>query len=168
MKHAVLLAMMTAFSTSPIFLCKKSSSGSVVSANPTWHTYLGGDGYDDISCVIETGDKEFVTVGLAWSEKGKVPTLNSLVPLNPHSGNSDMWVAKLDDHGAVQWHTFLGGEGLDGAFSVIETKDKGLVIAGATSSDVSTLNFLVAIIPFPFDCTFARTVIVILGSLALQ
>lgn len=34
-------------------------------------------------------------------------------PLQPHSGDYDAFVAKLDPSGSILWSTFLGGSGSD-------------------------------------------------------
>jgi len=49
----------------------------------------------------------------------------------------------LDFRGNILWNKLLGGSGEDKAYSIIETADNGLVIAGeSTSSDNGNVNSL--------------------------
>ncbi len=46
----------------------------------------------------------------------------------------DLWLTKADPEGKMLWNRTFGGPGDDAAFSVIETTDRGYVVAGHTSS----------------------------------
>ncbi len=50
------------------------------------------------------------------------------------SGNTDVWVIKLDASGNVQWNRAYGGSGNDEGYSIIQTQDGGYAIAGYTRS----------------------------------
>jgi len=87
------------------FAAKLSSSGAL-----TWHTFLGGSGYDGgygiavdgIGNVYVTGDS-----GHTWGN-----------PLSPYTGGGDAFAAKLSSSGALTWHTFLGGSGYNGGYGI--------------------------------------------------
>jgi len=104
-----------------------------------WHTFLGGSGDDGANNVIETVDGGLVVAGWASVD---VPTLNSQSPINSYSGTFDMWVVKLDVSGIVQWHTFLGGTGSDGATSIVESVDEGLLVAGSAQPGIVLLSLI--------------------------
>jgi len=54
----------------------------------------------------------------------------------PNNGdNFDIWIIKTDGSGTVQWDLVHGGRYDDEAFSLIQTADGGLAIAGSTISD---------------------------------
>jgi hypothetical protein len=84
-----------------VFVAKLDSSGTLL-----WHTFLGSSSNFDFGGDIALGPGGSVYV-IGWSE------LMWGVPLNPPSGQSDAFVAKLDGNGALLWHTFLGGRGRD-------------------------------------------------------
>lgn len=48
--------------------------------------------------------------------------------------DTDYWVIKLDNTGALQWQKSLGGTYEDWAYSVLATNDNGYIVAGNTSS----------------------------------
>lgn len=50
------------------------------------------------------------------------------------AGLEDAWVLRVDDAGRLLWEQTFGGPGIDRARAVIETRDGGLVVAGATES----------------------------------
>jgi Secretion system C-terminal sorting domain len=50
------------------------------------------------------------------------------------NGSTDIYLLKTDSLGIIQWEKTFGGINIDQAFSIQETKDSGLVIAGFTNS----------------------------------
>ncbi|MCE3280517.1 MAG: hypothetical protein K0S44_2708 [Bacteroidetes bacterium] len=79
----------------------------------------GGSSYDYGYAVTQTYDKGYVVVG-ASSSFG--------------SGNMDAVLLKVDSLGVETFHRTYGGINIDHAYSVKETSDSGLVIAGYTNS----------------------------------
>jgi hypothetical protein len=49
-------------------------------------------------------------------------------------GNDDVYIVKLNSNGNLQWTKTIGGTGEDDGYSIIQTKDKGYAVAGATNS----------------------------------
>lgn len=98
-----------------------------------WLTFLGGTGDDSGNGIFVDGSGNiFVTGGSGWSWSS---------PLNPHQGNYDAFVAKLDANGTLQWNTFLGGLGNDGGASICPDKNGNIFIAGgSTASWGSPMN----------------------------
>jgi len=83
------------------FIAKLSPSGALL-----WNTFLGGEG-DDVSLSLALDAAGNVYVGglsnLSWG-----------TPIRPFAGGMyDVWAAKLDATGALQWNTFLGGDQAD-------------------------------------------------------
>jgi hypothetical protein len=68
-----------------------------------WHTFLGSSGTDrDPSVVADSSGNLYIT-GHSYLTWG--------LPINPHAGDllyPDIFLAKLNSSGALQWHTFLG------------------------------------------------------------
>jgi len=91
----------------------KSSSVSV------WEKVIGGSSDDIAYSIIQSSDGGYVVVGTTSSFG---------------AGLYDIYVVKLDSNGNVQWSKTIGGSGDDVAISVIESSDKGYVIAGYSNS----------------------------------
>ena len=89
-------------------LVKTDSSGNVV-----WTR-----AYDNIALqtVIKCRDNGYAVAG----------TINN--------GNSDFWLAKITESGAMQWNQTYGGINIDLCNSLIQTSDGGFALAGSTSS----------------------------------
>jgi hypothetical protein len=91
-----------------VLVAKLGANGSLL-----WNTFLGGAdsdigsgiGLDASGNVYVTGDSNGT-----WGS-----------PANPFAGNSDVFVARLDANGSLQYNTFLGGTGSDlGADLVVD------------------------------------------------
>jgi hypothetical protein len=50
-------------------------------------------------------------------------------------GDSDVWLVKLSNIGALQWQKSFGGTGGDYARSIAMTSDSGFIVAGASYSE---------------------------------
>ncbi|MEJ2281689.1 MAG: hypothetical protein P8X97_07280, partial [Candidatus Bathyarchaeota archaeon] len=57
------------------------------------------------------------------------------------SGHSDYWLIKTDANGTTQWNTTYGGTLYDFAYSLIESSDRGFLIAGYTGSVPDSIAF---------------------------
>lgn len=85
----------------------------------SWQRAYGGPRWDQAHSVEQTSDGGYVVAG----ETGSFG-----------AGGSDAWVLKLDATGNVSWERTYGGAGTDRAWSIHETRDGGLVVAGLTDS----------------------------------
>ncbi len=104
------------------FVAKLSPDGDLV-----WNTFLGGSSLD-------------VATGVSASKAGNVyvtgysdTTWGSPVRMFT-SSVADAFVAKLDTHGALVWHTFLGGVGDDGGRSIAVDGSENVFVAGGSSA----------------------------------
>lgn len=84
-----------------------------------WSKTYGGAGNDGAYYVIQTSDGGYALAGFT-SPSG--------------TNNHDFWLIKTDSSGTVQWSKTYGGNGIDDAYSVIETADGGYAMAGFTNS----------------------------------
>lgn len=110
MKNLLLLIVFTFFSL----------SSSYAQYALAWEEKFGGEGDDVATAVIETSDNGIVVVGTTKS--------NEL-------GTSDILIIKLDAQGNYLWEKVYGGSDYEFAYSVAETYDNGLVVAGSTASE---------------------------------
>jgi len=92
-----------------------------------WEKVLGGSNYDMAYTVVQTSDNQYVVAGYSFSANG------DLTGMNNHGGG-DYWVIKLDQHGEIVWSKLYGGSSWEEVRQVIETRDRGLLLAGVASS----------------------------------
>jgi hypothetical protein len=95
-----------------------------------WDKTIGGDGFDLPNSIIETSDGGFVIAGYSQSfiagDKSEA-----------NKGSDDYWIVKLNSLGQKVWDKTIGGSGSEGASSIVETSDNGLVISGSSFSGIS-------------------------------
>jgi len=84
-----------------------------------WNKTFGGSDYDEARSIIQTDDGGYAVAGFTVSED---------------TGDRDIWVIKLDKEGNKIWDKTPGGTSEDWANSIIQTKDRGYMVAGWTSS----------------------------------
>ena len=91
-----------------------------------WERTLGGSAHDEARSVQQTLDGGFVVAGWSHSSDGDVTA---------NKGDSDFWVAKLDDSSNLIWENSFGGSGQERAYNIQQTMDGGFIIAGSTASN---------------------------------
>jgi hypothetical protein len=87
--------------------------------NMEWNQTFGGTDYDDASAMVVTSDGGFALAGHTVSFG---------------AGKYDFWLVKTDAYGNVQWNQTYGGEGYEDANSLVQTSDRGYLLAGAINS----------------------------------
>ena len=97
-----------------VYLVKTDSSG-----NTLWEATYGGSNGDFGRSLCKTMDGGYIIAGETWSFG---------------SGDADVYLVKTDSLGGLLWETTYGGDTLDYAFSVQQTRDGGYVIVGWTFS----------------------------------
>jgi hypothetical protein len=105
------------------WIVKLSSSGNII-----WQKCLGGSSYESARDIRPTSDSGYILVGRTQSNDGDVSG-------NHSTAATDFWLVKLSNSGNVQWQKCLGGNGDDGAHSVLQTTDGGYIVAGYTLSN---------------------------------
>lgn len=100
----------------------------------SWYTFVGGDAATSMQ---QTGDGGHIVLGLAGAN---IASFGGQTPLNAYSASSDLLIVKLTAIGAVQWYTFLGGAGAEGAHSIWQTNDGGYIITGKTNANIASLG----------------------------
>jgi len=113
----------------PINPYSGGSDGFVVKLNSSgvyqWHTYMGsssGTLDDDIWSITVDGSDNIYVTGDSNATWG--------VPINPYSGTTDGFVAKLDANGVLQWSTFFGVPSEDGSRSIIADDSGNVYVTG--------------------------------------
>ena len=91
-----------------------------------WHTFHGSDSYDwSYGIAVDTSGNVYVT-GYSYATWGS--------PINPHSGDWDMVVVKLDSSGAYQWHTFHGSSDSDCGYGIAVDTSGNVYVTGYSSA----------------------------------
>jgi len=101
-------------SQSDIYVIRTDGEGKEV-----WGRTYGGSGRDEGYSVSQTRDGGYVISGHTDSFG---------------QGKEDVFLVKMDGQGNETWKRTYGGSGKDQGFSVRQTKDGGLIIAGQTDS----------------------------------
>ncbi|MBF0457658.1 MAG: SBBP repeat-containing protein [Nitrospirae bacterium] len=104
------------------FAAKLNSSGVL-----QWNTFLGGTGTDrGWGIAVDTSGNVYVT-GDSDSTWGS--------PVTAHGGvNADLFAAKLNSSGVLQWNTFLGGAGNDYIQGIAVDTSGNVYVAGYTNA----------------------------------
>lgn len=82
-----------------------------------WDTTCGDVEWEEGTGITETFDKGFAVSGFTKRIGGEY---------------DDFWVMFINRDGYLEWEQTYGGSGFDYANSIIETADKGIVVAGST------------------------------------
>jgi hypothetical protein len=91
-----------------------------------WAKVFGGSLFDAPQAITSTADGGAVITGSTHSnQSGNVGT---------NHGNSDLWVIKVNTNGDIVWNSLLGGTEYEAGSAVVETADKGYLIAGYSDS----------------------------------
>ncbi|MCB9251498.1 MAG: T9SS type A sorting domain-containing protein [Flavobacteriales bacterium] len=91
-----------------------------------WKTSLGGAMDDILTNIVQTNDSMYIASGLSKSNDGDLST---------NKGGEDVWLVKLDRNGTLISSTSFGGTGDEYSNKVLETEDKGFLLACRTSSN---------------------------------
>lgn len=92
-----------------------------------WQACLGGSGAEEARDIVTTPDGGYFAVG--W-------TRSSDVMVTGYNAGTDLWVAKIDAGGGLEWQRALGGSYDDDGHAAIRTSDGGyLAVATASSAD---------------------------------
>jgi hypothetical protein len=97
-----------------MYVVKLDSSGNV-----QWTRTIGGSSNEVANSIIQSRDGGYVVAGYTASFG---------------AGSFDIYVVKLDSSGNVQWTKTIGGGSDEEAWSIIQSRDGGYVVAGYTAS----------------------------------
>ena len=86
-----------------------------------WSKTYGGSGDDRGQKLIQTTDGGFAMAGYSMSSDGDASS---------NEGFHDNWLIKVDSQGNLLWEKSFGFSGHDHAYTLIETADGGLFMAG--------------------------------------
>jgi hypothetical protein len=103
----------------------------IIKLNPdgdtTWVKFFGGTYWENATDIIQTYDSCYLVAGFTHSSNNGDVWGNN--------GERDFWIIKLNQDGDTIWTKCLGGSMWDAAYSIQETMDTGIVVAGFTKSN---------------------------------
>jgi len=115
------------FNESDIWVIKFDSFGSL-----QWQKCFGGGLEESGSSIVQIPNGSFIIAGLTSSNNGDV---------SGNHGESDAWIVRLNDKGAIQWQKCYGGSGQEVASCLIKTSNGGYAFVGSTNSIDGDLLF---------------------------
>lgn len=107
-----------------IWMVKINSSGNI-----EWQRCIGGSKLDenDLS-VLPTNDGGYMITTVAYSVDGDFIGANG-------SDNGDIWIAKMNKFGIIEWKKCMGGSGEDAPDAILKSLNGGYFISGITNSN---------------------------------
>jgi hypothetical protein len=99
-----------------------------------WHTFYGSRDSDKGWGIKVDESGNIYVVGESYSyDKTSWQGPNEEKPLNPHSGDYDIVVLKLDRNGQYQWHTFYGSVIDDHGYDLaVDDRNGDIYVAGSS------------------------------------
>jgi len=95
-----------------------------------WDKDFGGSNFDYFTSLQQTSDGGYILGGWSMSDSSGDKTQNSW-------GLADFWIVKIDSLGVKQWDKDFGGTDNDQFVSLQQTYDRGYILGGWSTSDVS-------------------------------
>jgi len=123
-----------------IWLVKTDPEG-----NELWNRTFKGIGKSWLYPFLQTFDGGYILGGAAHSSR---------------TGSLDFWLMKTDQNGVKLWNRNYVGSGLDKVYSILQTPDRGFIIAGETESGGNSDVWLVSTEPdghVQWEMTFGGT-----------
>ncbi len=105
-------------SSGNLWIIKTGNRGNII-----WERVSGGQMGSGERDFIVTNDGGVLAMAFTDADDGDI---------TDHHGWYDIWLIKLNENGQKQWTLSLGGTGLEGGGSVIQTSDRGFLVAGYT------------------------------------
>lgn len=93
--------------------------------NIEWKKNYGGSNSDGATSISPTSDGGYIFAGYSTSNDYDLPSTNS---------DNNLWVAKIDPMGVLQWSKVFGGSDYEYASSVFELADGTYLVGGSTNS----------------------------------
>lgn len=93
--------------------------------NIQWQKCFGGSEEEYANTIIQSSDSNYIIAGRTNSDDGDIVGNHGLF---------DIWILKVNSIGGLIWQKCFGGSGVEDAYSIEQTTDNGLILAGNTNS----------------------------------
>jgi len=110
LKRALFFLLVVASIGVPYVSVSSGGQQVVINAALGWNTFMGSANIDRGNTIAVDGSGNVYIAGDSEATWG--------TPVNSFSGSYDVFVAKLNSNGVLQWNTFLGSTGLDYASAI--------------------------------------------------
>lgn len=90
-----------------------------------WQKNIGGSDSEDLNSIRQTLDGGYIVGGFTYSNNFDV---------SGNHGLNDLWIAKLNSSGILEWQKTIGGSGFDFNCKVAQTANGGYIAGGSTQS----------------------------------
>ena len=111
-----------------LFFCRLDNFGNLIAGTEKKYGY--------------TGDDEGLS--LTYTQDGGYLIFASMTTtLEEGNGGKDIYLAKVDPFGDLEWENLIGGSGDESGRAVIQTKDGGYILFGTQSYQGASMMFLV-------------------------
>ena len=87
-----------------------------------WHTFMGGSSWDYCMSIAVNGSSNIYIAGYSNKTWGS--------PVNVHEGKEDVFTAKLNSSGMLQWNTFMGSSMKDNGGRIVVDNSGDIFVAG--------------------------------------
>lgn len=111
------------------WLVKTDNAGTI-----QWQKCYGGSRLDQANSFVQTADSGFAIAGLTNSSDGDVTGWHNGYDTNVSYYTYDYWIVKTNAIGNIQWEKSYGGSWYDEANSILQTNDRGYIVAGESGS----------------------------------
>ncbi len=101
------------------------SALSFAQPNLQWQKCIGGTSFDKGWSIVQCIDSGYVVAGYTTSNDSDI---------SGNHGDEDFLIVKTDVSGNIQWQKCFGGTGRDDAYQIIQTRDSGFIVGGASES----------------------------------
>jgi hypothetical protein len=106
--------------SSDYWVIKLDTAGNLV-----WQKCFGGTSIDHLFAMEQTEGGVIILSGYSYSNDGDI---------TENKGNSDYWIAAIDETGNLLWEQSYGGREYDKASGMANTLDGGVIVAGSAES----------------------------------
>lgn len=107
-----------------------NENGSAASVTRLWHTYYGSNAAEYGAAIATDADNNIYVTGVgnaSWQGDGGAN------PKHGYTGQSDVFVLKLNRDGVYQWHTFYGSTDEDGASGITVDAQGNVYVTGTSN-----------------------------------
>lgn len=111
-----------------LFSCEKESSNP---GHPIL-SFLGGAGNDTLNGIVSDSGGNLYVTGKSSSSWG--------TPVRAYTSGDDVFAAKINPSGQVEWLTFLGGSGTDSAAGICLDSSGNIYITGTSGASWGSPN----------------------------
>ncbi len=110
------------------WIVKMNADGTIA-----WDRRMGGSDFESAQEIQSTSDGGYIIGGFSRSDASGNKSQDNFGP----AGTSDIWVAKLNAIGDIQWEAAYGGDGVEELYHIQELFDGSFIIGGSSSSGIS-------------------------------